>query len=911
MNCLWKMMNTLGSSQIKYRGSFRARYLFVRQKHSEFYPQHTEDRLKNSNFSFNRNYGPNPILNIPHTGIFKEYVTEALLYDEKTKNRIISADFETNNQRILQLMKEVAIKDGELATKETQLGLMRDQKRRDDLEIAEMKKNNMLFRVENDELIKIIDVKDLKIQELLNMNQALENDNIHKKSLLREKQEFFKKQFMNSILESQKKVYEDEISNLKLKIDQQEEYIASCEQKLSSENATNKNKEFFEDQLKELGLPSGLATGTLKGQTQAEDGNSMEKKYEAVIELLRRQLADKEKYLRKENPLDFMNKESTISELLVKGYSRENERLLGQCQDLKTMLIDKQNDNRINTKHNAFSENTFRFDQEDQMKETIQRLQEELKRKDENYRSKETFNKDKLDKCDDMKREIDEKVLKVEELEKNADNKDKQIHELNLKMQEIRAKAAEHQKNMNVEVEKTKKEAAKKETESNRVRDENILLRKEMKNLREKIQNLETETASLKLKKDNTGDLAKKITNLNGTIKDLQDKLKNTAQQQQVTKPTPNQKSPTYLTPSTSKKVQKNAHLEEKPKSINDWKDTLNTLLREERIPDDLKEQIHELSHKIDKKDKNQETNSKTGRAIAPNHTKVPIKKDIDILDSDQSEPGEYDEKIYAIDIDEEFEKQREDIPEQDTRYNNGIRGNGDDFDKKKKLIKAIVSNMPKTNQIVGLERHWSKISDYYLPNEPDKLKDQLTEYKRKVMECESDIGQEEIVPYLNRGINLSNRGDSQGVQETVLHLDRQTYDYLFETMPRILENAYLGSGQSNFEDMKRELMGVQREKEMLEEVIRQTPVSPKDVDFAILQRKIDMMEQQQRMREMETVSSLKHLLDNGQEEKEWRREKEKMIHIIKSKNREITRFRQEVDELVLKLKELRAANRG
>lgn len=65
-------------------------------------------------------------------------------------------------------------------------------------------------------MVKALDVKDMKIFELVKTNETIELDNIHKKRLLNEKQEFVKTHFMNKILEECKQQYRDEIDALKL-----------------------------------------------------------------------------------------------------------------------------------------------------------------------------------------------------------------------------------------------------------------------------------------------------------------------------------------------------------------------------------------------------------------------------------------------------------------------------------------------------------------------------------------------------------------------------------------------------------------------------------------------------------------------------------------------------------------------
>lgn len=80
---------------------------------------------------------------------------------------------------------------------------------------------------------------------------------------------------------------------------------------------------------------------------------------------------------------------------------------------------------------------------------------------------------------------------------------------------------------------------------------------------------------------------------------------------------------------------------------------------------------------------------------------------------------------------------------------------------------------------------------------------------------------------------------------------------------------------------------------------IRDNPRSARDVDFAILEKKLAILERNQKMKAMEINSGLKDLYNAPSDEEAWRLEKEKLLKIIKQKNKEIKSFRQELDTLL------------
>lgn len=88
--------------------------------------------------------------------------------------------------------------------------------------------------------------------------------------------------------------------------------------------------------------------------------------------------------------------------------------------------------------------------------------------------------------------------------------------------------------------------------------------------------------------------------------------------------------------------------------------------------------------------------------------------------------------------------------------------------------------------------------------------------------------------------------------------------------------------------------------------MFRENPRSARDVDFAILEKKLAILERNQKMKALEINSGLKDIYNAPIDEEAWQQEKEKLLKIIKQKNKEIKSFRQELDNLLGQLEILK-----
>ena len=84
--------------------------------------------------------------------------------------------------------------------------------------------------------------------------------------------------------------------------------------------------------------------------------------------------------------------------MLVKGFSKENDRLMIENQSIKHALVDH---NKSQAAGKGFiKENLSSSKADDNLREAVSRLQEELVKKDEYYRKRESENKERLAKAD-------------------------------------------------------------------------------------------------------------------------------------------------------------------------------------------------------------------------------------------------------------------------------------------------------------------------------------------------------------------------------------------------------------------------------------------------------------------------------------------------------------------------------
>lgn len=112
-----------------------------------------------------------------------------------------------------------------------------------------------------------------------------------------------------------------------------------------------------------------------------------------------------------------------------------------------------------------------------------------------------------------------------------------------------------------------------------------------------------------------------------------------------------------------------------------------------------------------------------------------------------------------------------------------------------------------------------------------------------------------------------------------------------------------------DFERVKRdnqkhidEIETLKKNNKDLTEIIKNTPKAPTGADFAVLQRRLEIMEKNQKMKAMEMTEGLKQMgfvNSNMNNTLAWEKEKQQYMDVIRKKNRDIAVFRQELDGLL------------
>lgn len=710
-------------------------------------------------------------------------------------------------------------------------------------EAAQWMAERLQWEAAVDALRTAIDARDLKIEELTNTVAAIERDLEHKRGLLTEREAWYRQEYVRRLETSRLESLAAKEEGHRLEVEGLKQALQRAENELAELAANAK-------------APKDAPT------TKIDDLLS-------ELEDLRKKLGEKIKQGKNENKLLEGEKESILSEMMVKGYAKENLRLMNENAYLR---------DETKVAQDALMRRPARVgDYEiDQLKDSVKQLQVALETKESFYKKKEDGVKGQLDELDGLRKENEKLRAKLEaqnvmliDLGRDLSDEKKQ-RQIEVKEGAVRLEQAKEERD------RIKKEASKVQEEGNRVRNENLTLKKDVKNLKTNLNQLEQEIKQLKENKE-VKELNIKIKSLNQTISDLK------AKKDQSTGGIKSKEEKQTL-PSKIKVV-------DHPRET--YSDTLDRLASETIIPEDCRDLIAELASRLGYKKQGQ---------LQKNT--IPIRADVDILAS--NEPGFGQDQFYGLDfdVDDYLENERR------TRRteNNPIKtisspNCSDDYIN---LVRGVIRQLSKTDLIYKLEQEWQRYKMDIDSKGMIEAKTSIISWRGLLESYPLDIGQGGLVNQANKIITLVNRGDLEQAHQCVLQLDSSFYSTLGVQLPQILKPSALATAQ---DDRDSQIEKLKRDKAALEDLVRQANFDPKATDFAVLSRKIDVLEQRDRLRALETAESLKALLETKTSQDDWLREREKLIQIIKTKNRELTRFRQEVDELLLQLRELRAAN--
>ena len=159
--------------------------------------------------------------------------TKTQLHPAESKIKITAYEVGRDNDLIHQLRTELNHKIEELVTVQTQFKGVTDLKIFMDREITDLKKRMGVLQGEKNNLVTQLEMKDQNINELILDKKVLEQDNTNKTRLLKDRQELTTKSYVNSAIENQKRVYEAELENRKIKIEMLEQNLKSAEDRIN------------------------------------------------------------------------------------------------------------------------------------------------------------------------------------------------------------------------------------------------------------------------------------------------------------------------------------------------------------------------------------------------------------------------------------------------------------------------------------------------------------------------------------------------------------------------------------------------------------------------------------------------------------------------------------------------------
>lgn len=770
----------------------------------------------------------------PTSGVYRQFVSDALAWEARYKGHQLESNVAEGASREKTLREALADSERgftELASKYQELaagaGALKEERRHFETAMEAM-------RVE-------IDARQLKMAEMVDRIAALERDNEYKRSLLSEREQWYRAEYVR-------------------KLDG-----ARIEEERSLQEMRELEMQGLRQEIERLGGELALERAAKEEMKQGKHANGNEELMKELEEL-RKKLAEKVKYGKNENRLLEGEKESVLSELMVKGYSKENRRLMQSTNQLTDELK--------HTKEEGLRRPPMVGEYElQQLRDSVKQLKEALEAKEDFYRQREEKTKNRLATVEALEDEI--KSLRARSLafDKQLEEKNREITSMTNSFKEKEKAYKEKLEIVSEEKERIKKDNQKKGDEGNRVRTENQSLKKEIKALREKVTELEASDTKIKDKKE-INDLNLKIKSLTSTLKGLQKHQKQSLQTYNSNQPS----------------INIDQHID---RSVDSYRDVLTRLSKEQNISKECKDLIAGIAAKI-----NDGSDGKMKIA------KIPIAHDIDLLDSQAIDEVEerFNGKNFDVDDYLEMEKsasrsakdapvKRVEVPE---------------LEQKKKLLRAVLSCLSKENPVYKLEHEWDRIFNFVAQQGFMTVKPALLEWRARLEGLDMNISQQDLVSLVNRSITYFNRGDLDTSKAAFDTLDINFYSALLSNLPRLLHGVRLSTAEDN-RDMI--IDSLQREKAVLEDTLRQMPADPRSVDFSVLERKIDMLEKRDKLRSLELLESMKQMTTRHEDHAECHKERERLVHIVKIKNREITKFRHEIDDLVLKLRELKVTN--
>ena len=855
--------------------------------------------LKNSNFSFQPkdsnqgfdgqkiegNQSPftkNPIpgqhlVNIT-PGTYSGYAAEALLHDEQNAKKHLGTTLEMERDKAKSWEKQYWLLKEEKEKLNTFHQHLSNSKDVSDKELNEMKILKGQYEAEIDELTSQLDIKDMKVDELQRANRALDGFNAQKERLLKEKREITEKSYINSTLDTMKKQHELEIESLNIKNEMLQRTLDSAEEKINE----------LEGNVKD-------GTGNLRMHAYHEHNVNDLK---SQIAMLSNKLYQKDRMKKLDDEDDDNNKEIILMDIMIKGYAKENEKLIDENKHLKesiNKLNEKAADDKkeFNQTYAKMTHGSWMNNPETELKDNVKRLKDDLYRKDDYFKQK----------IEEMESYHRTDMTKMHTTWKDKENR--LVDEINRKIME--------------------NDTLKSQNNTGQINNKDDKRFPTRKNSDKKLEELEEINRELEndLQENQT-----KIEDLEANILDMTKYYEKQGNSSQNNKAMDNLKKENKRLTNLAEELKKKTP----PKENKDTTKQIEELKKDNRRLKELSEDYRKRAANLEK----QKTPSITSTPTT-NKKKVPTKVQSKGALTKQVEDDEIfinTENMFNMLDKAETQDSDEFYYDWNNQHNHYL------LSKLSSLLDTVLRNCPNT-LLTNCYNDIKIISEVGANIEINsRVLDAIDRLQESVRSNRSiNFSQEK---YLNTTIAIKDVCDkvsiflpnkenyARKIKYHIYDLQRIFTDDILGHLPEMLaykfsQNNNTQSQTNNFmsngsnlevERIKRANIKLQEEisalsikNAELSEVIQKIGPSPSATDFALLSKRLEIMEKNQKLKALEVQEGIKNMnftLPGTGQNINFEREKQKYAEIIRKKNRDIAVFRHELDSLLQQIEELK-----
>ena len=422
-------------------------------------------QTENQNYGYNNNTAINSTLRQNYeTGIAKEYVYESLLKDEKRKVDRLEAQLSLGGEQLRSVQQLIQQKDVTIHKLEAQnqtlqkdLDVVRD-------EAQDYEKKNKIYEVENEGLQKRIEVLETKVLELESQKRILERETEDKTKALKERKDYLEKNFESKLVNELKAQHETEKDLLTMKIEE-----------LQDENKR------FQEELEKFKEDSRLYKTNFR---QKAESDQEVKRLKQEIMLLELKLKDRDQVKTKKKSeaiepekenvqitsgIPDLDKEIQMQELLIKGFQKENEKLMSENKTMKreieelnsrlydegkkvtefkaklvhntdsVLITEKEID--IETKKMLGSQNLISKDDLKIAQNRIIQLQKDMQAREETFSQREMELKYELDRLREQKKALEAKAGGIDLMNLKQQDEDYRKLEVTLEAEKQKSEA--------------------------------------------------------------------------------------------------------------------------------------------------------------------------------------------------------------------------------------------------------------------------------------------------------------------------------------------------------------------------------------------------------------------------------------------------------------------------------------